>query len=866
MMKTVLSYFFVLLGMTLWAQPNDCPEAVPGCNLPNFQIAPNNPATNITDFGIGTFSNPSTNPNSIPGNAGCLLTGETSSTFITIFVVNSGTLEWSIQGTGGCFDWIMWPYVNSSTTCSAILNNQLAPVACNWNAPCVGFTGMASAGNLPAGANQGNFENGLSVVAGQTYLLCLSNFSGTSQTVNMNFFGSANVACGVTAIDQTICQGSSANVTIATPGYANPVFNWLNTTGVSNPTAGTNVVVTPTQTTTYQVEVLQLPTAGNIALIDTATFTIFVEEIPVPEAGLPDTVCFGDPIQLGGAVTSLTNLRSWSSFSVGVSPPPSINFSPNFGVLNPTVNVNQPGLYGFVLRETSAVCGVSRDTVFVLSREMTSPFAVNEPSCEGASDASITLTHADAVNYSFDNGNTWSNSPTVSGLSAATYSVCVQDNNGCQACEQVVISNPSSVSMTVSADTTICQNGTVNMQATGNGGTAFTYNWSHSSSTNGQVTVMPQSSGYYVVQAVNQNGCESAPDSIQVTVLPPLSVDVLEVDTTCPGYPAVISASTFGGDGGPYNFVWSDGQTGTGLDHQITVVPSTTEQYTVSVSDGCETSTVDVTMEVPVAPLPNPAFDVVEAQICEPATFEMFVTTDPDSYSSATWLLSDGQFVADVSNFQTGFMPRGTYDVQLILTNAYGCIDSVTYSSFIEAMPKPEAKYHYTPNTPTTFNTKVEFLNFSNEAASYEWYIPEASPSFSTEESPTVLFPDGQSGNYEVFMIARSSFGCMDSVLGLVEIQPEVVIYAPNAFTPDYNDYNQTWSVHLQGIDEYNYELQIFNRWGQKVFETRDINQGWDGTAFGEVLPTGLYSYVIRTKGNLDSQPHVFEGTINLLK
>jgi hypothetical protein len=231
-MKLIITLIFVVFGHFTFAQisaanpPNDCPEAVPGCTTPSFPIFPPVPASNVVDFGTGTVSNPSTNPQGV--NSGCLLSGETSSTFITISCVSSGTLSWSIQGaTAGCFDWIMWPYVNSATTCGAITGNTLAPVACNWNGACGGFTGMCPPGGLPVGAAASDFQPSLTVTAGQQFILCLSNYSSTSQNVSLNFFGSANVACDVSVPDRTICAGSTTNVTVATPGYTNPQFQWL---------------------------------------------------------------------------------------------------------------------------------------------------------------------------------------------------------------------------------------------------------------------------------------------------------------------------------------------------------------------------------------------------------------------------------------------------------------------------------------------------------------------------------------------------------------------------------------------------------------------------------------------------------------
>ena len=174
--------FVVFIGLHAQQLPVNCNLAVPGCSTPSFPIVGTQPSYNTVDFTAGSFSNPSTNPQGI--NAGCLLSGETVSTFITINVLTTGTLQWSMIGTGGgCFDWIMWPMPNSSLaqTCAGVNGNSLAPVACNWNGTCNGNTGMAAAGNLPPNGSPSSYQPPLNVVAGQSYLLCLSNYSFTNQ-------------------------------------------------------------------------------------------------------------------------------------------------------------------------------------------------------------------------------------------------------------------------------------------------------------------------------------------------------------------------------------------------------------------------------------------------------------------------------------------------------------------------------------------------------------------------------------------------------------------------------------------------------------------------------------------------------------
>ena len=267
----------------------------------------------------------------------------------------------------------------------------------------------------------------------------------------------------------------------------------------------------------------------------------------------------------------MTNNRSWSYFNVGITPPPTVSFTPNFSSLNPTITVSKPGLYGFVLKETNQFCGATRDTVYIYSKQMIGNGSDISPSCEGDTDGAIVASGNGATSFSYDNGLTWTADSTLSNLSAGTYDVCVKDNQGCEACSQVIISDPAPVQLSVGNDTIVCENGTANLNAIGQSGNTFTYHWSHTSNTTAAVTAAPIAAGYYTVYVENENGCSSAMDSIYVDVLPPLSVTVAGGDEVCPGYPSTISVYGAGGDGGPYNFTWSNTMTGTGQDNSITV-------------------------------------------------------------------------------------------------------------------------------------------------------------------------------------------------------------------------------------------------------------------------------------------------------
>ncbi|WP_341906147.1 gliding motility-associated C-terminal domain-containing protein [Fluviicola taffensis] len=867
-MKILLHTLLLFCSFGIWAQqlPVNCNLAIPGCATPSFPITGTQPAYNTVDFTSGSVSNPSSNPNGSPGNSGCLLSGETVSTFITINVVSNGTLAWSMIGNqGGCFDWIMWPN-NTGNACAGINGNTLSPVSCNWNGSCNGNTGMAPPGNLPAGGSQSSYENPLTVTAGQSFILCLSNYSFTNQNVNLNFFGTAQVVCGVSAADQTICLGNSTSVTIATPGYTNPSFNWLVTTAVANPSAGTTTV-NPTVTTTYSVEVTQPPMGTTPALVDTATFTITVVNPPAPNAGPNQTVCLGQVIHLTGSVGSPTNTANWQAIvPTGLVPAATAAFSPNFSSMTPNVTVNQPGVYKFVLRETSTVCGIIRDTVVVTVSQLQIAAATTNPVCNGSSDGTITITSAGASEYSFNNGVTWQTSNTQGGFAAGTYTVCARNTLGCQKCTTATLTDPPLIVMTVANDTTICQNGTATLWALATGGATYSYHWDHNPALVAVTQVNPSVNAYYPVQAQTDLGCWSNKDSIYVTMNPVLSAIMSPDAFTCPGYEDSLTVLASGGIGAPYTITWNTGQTDIGTQSTLNDSPLQTTTYSVTIDDVCETTPITISGIINAYPVPVPQIAIDMTPKCEPAVFTLFNTTDSTLSQNTIWRISNGDEFIDVNSLTTSSMMNGTYDVQLIVTSPDGCIDSTTFTDTLTVMQTPVADFKWSPEPITMFNTQVLFTEYSLYANTYEWSFPGASPNSSTNDDQTVLYPDGQTGTYYVTLIATSYLGCADTVTKEVVILPEVIIYAPNTFTPDGDEFNQTWRIYIEGVDEFDFELQIFNRWGEVIWESHDVNASWDGTYNGQLVPQGTYTWLVRTRELISDKKYVWNGSITLQK
>jgi len=212
---------------------SDCVNAVDVCTNLSFQIDPNGSGSVFEIPPSGSFGNPlyfSGDAVLSPwgsDNTGCLLGNELNSTWMRVNILTSGALTFTFGGLGaqaGFYDWIMYPY--NSSTCTNIINNNVAPIRCNWNAVLSGGTGLASV--LPPGGIAGNYEPPLNVLAGQQYIICFSNYSSAISSVPLQFGGTAVVGCQNIALPVELVEFEATAVTNAI------TIDWATMTEVNN--------------------------------------------------------------------------------------------------------------------------------------------------------------------------------------------------------------------------------------------------------------------------------------------------------------------------------------------------------------------------------------------------------------------------------------------------------------------------------------------------------------------------------------------------------------------------------------------------------------------------------------------------------
>ncbi|MFM7661827.1 MAG: gliding motility-associated C-terminal domain-containing protein [Bacteroidota bacterium] len=261
----------------------------------------------------------------------------------------------------------------------------------------------------------------------------------------------------------------------------------------------------------------------------------------------------------------------------------------------------------------------------------------------------------------------------------------------------------------------------------------------------------------------------------------------------------------------------------------------------------------------------NPAAPTINTATlagCSPLTASL-QTTDI-SGTTYTWL-SNGNLIGNGASLNETFTTPGCYDITL--TASVGiCSSSTTAADLICIENNPNASF--TPST-TQFSgsqENVTFYNNSTGADTYFWDFGNGNTSDVT--SPTTSFTN-ITGNTLVTLYAFTNNGCVDSTTAVITYEEDVIFYVPNSFTPDKDEFNQTWGpVFTQGFDPFNFNLLIFNRWGELIWESNDALARWDGTygGLGKDCPDGVYVWKITYKPKETDKKIILSGHLTLIR
>lgn len=231
------------------------------------------------------------------------------------------------------------------------------------------------------------------------------------------------------------------------------------------------------------------------------------------------------------------------------------------------------------------------------------------------------------------------------------------------------------------------------------------------------------------------------------------------------------------------------------------------------------------------------------------------------------WVWGDGSPDSYEENPVHVFKYSGKWDVTLIATGTGG---TSTYSVqyMVTVYPKPDADFFTYKQSLNLPNAVFALQNISNNSIKYNWSLIDTFNNVidaSTLRDPSFLV--NEQGRFSVRLIAYNSYGCSDTMtkINYLSTFKEGYVYAPNAFSPNRNGKNEEFKPSLYNVKKEEYIFRIYNRWGEKVFETNDLTASWDGTFNGVECEQDVYVWTVSGLF-ISNDEFALRGTVTLLK
>ena len=619
---------------------------------------------------------------------------------------------------------------------------------------------------------------------------CYSNGSGSCTAQNCT-------APTITSepTDQIVCASSPATFSVTATGASG--YQWevstngggsfspLTNTGVySGVTTATLTISNCTGLTNTQYRVVVAETNGLCSTTSAiAVLSANIIETPVITCGVST---------LSSVEFNWSALTGATSYTIGYS----INSgtSQNGGtVTSPTYTLSSlnPGdIVDITINTTGSTSCYAQSSFSCNSQICTSPTIINQPtlspSCEGQPETLSVTASSEATGYSWEISTDGGNSFTPL-FNAALYSGV----------------NTSTLSIT---DNSLLD----------------TYQ-------------------YRVVISETNNTCPTTSNPVTFIVNPSPTISGSLV--ACPTFTSQLSATTTPSLTTPWTSASTNIATidNTGL---ITAQSGGTSLITFTDINGC---TENITMTVPADDTPTIACGT---STTSSVTFDWNVPSTSSSFD-ITYSIN-GQNPINVGNQNIGSYSLNNLTVDdtvsiVINTNGTGCYQQATGICYSESCTPSEALFFPDPKTITSSNPITNFVNNSTNSSTYLWDFGDGNTSSLTNPNHEYTINE-ETDNYQVTLIAYNIDGCNDTVSQTVLVKEELIYYVPNTFTPNGDEFNNEFKpIFYSGYDPYSYTMVIFNRWGEIVYETSNLDIGWKGTygESGDIVQDGVYIWKI---------------------
>ncbi len=677
----------------------------------------------------------------------------------------------------------------------------------------------------------------------------------TSVVVNVNPTPAAPTAAGT-----TICNGETATLNATAP--ANVTFNWYNTatggTSLLNGASYTTPVLTANNT--YYVDA----TSGNCTSTRTAVI-VTVNQPPVQPVVAAVSICEGETAILNATAPVGATFNWYDAPNAGNLLQTGNSFTTP--VLNTNTTYYVEAFNGCVSARTAVLVTVNTPPIL--------PTVAGVTICSGQT-ASLTATAPAGVTFlwfSTPNGGSILSSGnifTTQPLNNTTTFYVAAEAAGCppSARTPVTVKVEPTPTEPVVNNTAICSGETATLTATVPTGVSFEW---FADAVGGTViennasfttTALTATTTYYVAAVLGN--CASARVTVEVTVnQPPLLPNATNA-AICEGETATLTATSSAGA----TINWYNDNSGSNLlfsgnDFTTPALTTNTSYFVQAEAVGCPpTNSVEVVVTVlpaPAAPLAN------DITICSGNTATLTATT-ADSAATIQWHddISQGIVLGSGSIFTTAeLLTTTTFYVSAQLGN---CPSSQRTPVVVNVLPTPVAAFSSEPELTRTVMVSQANFTFSNNTTNgsrYVWSFGDGD-SLETFNTQEVSHKYQQPGSYTVTLCAFTADGCSNCITyGNITVVEDYAIYIPNAFTPNGDGNNDVFQYHLIGVKQA--YIFIFNRWGEKVFETDNPTEYWDGTYKGKLMNPDVYVYHIKLV-SYDNKQAEFKGSVTIVR
>ena len=741
----------------------------------------------------------------------------------------------------------------SSTASASIIIKPLPVPVLNSNSPiCNGqnlnlygqggssyqWTGPLSYNNLTQNPQLNGANPNNSGVYHATVTAANSCTAASSITVTVN------PTPTISAFGSTVCVSQTLNLT--SNSFAGSAYYWQGPNAFSSQNQNPSIV-NPVVAASGNYTVIA---TSPVNCTNSAVANVTVTAMPIPTFTSNSPQCVGANLNFNSSNTTGAIAYSWAGPSGFTSNQtnPAIN----------TVNLSAAGAYTLTVTTGPCVNTVSHN---VIINALPTPTAQsNSPVCETKN---INLSvNTSGVTYIWTGPNAFTGNlqnivmTNSSQNHTGVYTVLVTDVNGCQASSSTsvtVMPNP----VLTTQGSRVCYGEPASLLASG----AANYQWfgplgySSASAVATITSAINTAVWTYYVVGTGLNTCTTIATATVATKVLPLPTAQL-TPRVCVGSAIFFQAQ--GGNSyfwqGPLNFISSQQN----YSLQASNV-GMSGSYTLMVIDtaGCKGYT-KVSTIIDASPGGSIAGD--NKQSCVPfcANYKLYASGS-SSIVSSSW--SIGNESASTQSFNYCFSNAGNYTLRGSFIDEHGCKGTVNH--IVNAYPIPVADFNYYPENPVENQDEVVFTNMSQgpEQQSWNWQFISNAGYKSQKENTSYTFKEA--GTYPIALITKNTWGCADTVVKSIKIDEDFHVYVPNAFTPNGDGKNETFNAQGTGIKKYS--LQVFNRWGQKVFETTDLNTGWNGTFRGEDSQTGTYAWKISAT-NINGKTKELVGELTLYR